>query len=92
MAKKNKYVARSKITEAKFRQLIRLFAHDLDAQTIASLANLNRYTVNRYLTLIGARIAGFCESQSALKGEIEVDEYYFGGKRIKGKRGRGAYK
>ncbi len=92
MAIKNKYVERSKITEAKFRQLIKLFAHDLDAQTIASLANLNRNTVNRYLALIRTRIAEFCESQSPLKGEIEVDESYFGGKRIKGKRGRGASK
>ena len=92
MALKNKYIKRSRITEAKFRQLIKLFAHDLDAQTIASLSNLNRNTVNRYLNLIRKRIAEFCEIQSPLKGEIEVDESYFGGKRIKGKRGRGAYK
>ena len=37
-------------------------------------------------------IAELCETQSPFKGEIEVDESYFGGKRIKGKRGRGAYK
>ena len=92
MELKNKYIKRSKITEAKFRQLIKLFAHDLDAQTIASLSNLNRNTVNRYLSLIRKRIAEFCEIQSPLKGEIEVDESYFGGKRIKGKRSRGAYK
>ena len=92
MAIKNKYVNRSKITEAKFRQLIKLFAHDLDAQTIASLINLNRNTVNRYLQLIRTRIAELCENQSPLQGEIEVDESYFGGKRIKDKRGRGAFK
>jgi transposase-like protein len=44
------------------------------------------------LTLIRERIAEHCETQSPFKGEIEVDESYFGGKRIKGKRGRGAYK
>jgi len=92
MAIKNKYVKRSKITEAKFRQLIKLFIHDLDAQTVASLIYLNRNTVNRYLKRIRIRIADLCENQSPLKGEIEVDESYFGGKRIKGKRGRGAYK
>ena len=84
MAIKNKYIKRSKITEAKFRQLVKLFAHDLDAQTIASLTNLNRNTVNRYLRLIRNRIAEVCETQSPFKGEIEVDESYFGGKRIKG--------
>ena len=64
MAIKNKYVKRSKITEAKFRQLIKLFTHDLDAQTIASLIKLNRNTLNRYLQLIRIRIAELCESQS----------------------------
>ncbi|MBC2736871.1 MAG: IS1595 family transposase, partial [Desulfobacteraceae bacterium] len=61
---KNKYIKRAKITEVKFRQLIKLFIHDLDAQTIASLTNLNRNTVNRYLTLIRERIAEHCETQS----------------------------
>lgn len=92
MANKNKYIKRAKITEVKFRQLIKLFVHDLDAQTIASLTNLNRNTVNRYLTLIRKRIAEHCDTLSPFQGEIEVDESYFGGKRIKGKRGRGAYK
>ena len=92
MTSKNRYIKRSKITEVKFRQLVKLFSHDLDAQTIASLSKLNRNTVNRYLLLIRTRIAEICENQSPFKGEIEVDESYFGGKRIKGKRGRGAFK
>ncbi len=89
---KNKYVKRVKISEGKFRLLIRYFVHDLDAKTITSLTGLNRNTVNRYMMLIRKRIAEFCEEESPFKGEIEVDESYFGGKRIKGKRGRGAYK
>ena len=92
MTAKNKYIKRSKISEAKFRLLVRHFVYDLDAQTIASLTQLNRNTVNRYLNQIRKRIAVFCEEQSPFRGEIEVDESYFGGKRIKGKRGRGAYK
>ena len=92
MTLKNRYIKRAKISETKFRQLIKLFVYDLDAKTIASLTHLNRNTVNRYFTLIRKRIAEFCEIQSPVQGEIEVDESYFGGKRIKGKRGRGAYK
>jgi len=42
----NKYIKRAKISEAKFRLLVRFFAHDLDAKTIASLTRLNRNTVN----------------------------------------------
>ena len=87
---KNRYVKRSKVSEAKFRELVRHFSLDLDAQQIAVLTNLNRNTVNRYLRLIRERIAEFCERESPFHGEVEVDESYFGGRRIKGKRGRGA--
>ena len=90
MEQKNKYANRSKISEAKFRHLVRLFAADLDAGQIAEIASLNRNTVNRYLTAIRGRIAEFCESSSPVSGEIEVDESYFGPRRVKGKRGRGA--
>ena len=87
MPRKNKYIKRSRITEAKFRELIKYFSLDLEAQKIAFLTHLNRNTVNRYLRLTRERIAEHCEQQSPLKGEIEVDESYFGARRIKGKRG-----
>ena len=66
MKTKNRYVKRAKISEAKFRQLLRLFVHELDARTIASVTQLNRNTVNRYLTLIRIRIAEFCEGHSPI--------------------------
>jgi len=62
----------------------------LGAQQISILTKLNRNTVNRYLKLIRKRIAEICESETPFKGEIEVDESYFGAKRVRGKRGRGA--
>ena len=70
---------------------MRLFAVDLTAVQIAELVHLNRNTVNRYLTLIRQQIASYCESESPFSGEIELDESYFGAKRVRGKRGRGAY-
>jgi transposase-like protein len=88
---KNKYANRSRISESKIRQLLKHFALDLDAQQIAVLCNLNRNTVNRYLRMIRTRISEFCEQDSPFRGEIEVDESYFGARRQKGKRGRGAY-
>ena len=87
---KNKYIKRSKISEVKFREIVRYFSLDIDAQTVAILTGLNRNTINRYFHLIRNRIAEFCELRSPFNGEVEVDESYFGGKRIKGKRGRGA--
>ena len=91
MALKNKYANRSRISEAKFRQLIRLFSLDLDADQIAALTGLNRNTINRYLNAIRQRVAAYCEAQSPFAGEVEVDESYFGARRVKGKRGRGAF-
>ena len=90
MTVRNRYANRSKISEHKFRQIIRYFAVDLDASQITKLVALNRNSVNRYLRAVRERIAEFCETQSPFSGEIEVDESFFGARRIKGKRGRGA--
>ena len=86
----NKYIKRSRISEAKFRHLLRLFTLDIYATNIAYLTGLNRNTVNRYLRLIRDRIVDLCNQTSPFSGEIEVDESYFGARRVKGKRGRGA--
>jgi transposase-like protein len=69
---------------------LRLFALDLTASQIAEITNLNRNTINRYLTLTRSLIAAFCESESPFSGEVECDESYFGSRHTKGKRGRGA--
>ena len=90
MTMRNKYVKRSRISEKKFRQLVKLFSLDLDAVQISELSHLNRNTVNRYLKTMRTRIAEFCEVESPFNGEVEIDESYFGAKRVKGKRGRGA--
>ncbi len=86
----NKYFKRSHISEAKSRQVIRLFCEDITATQIASLTGLNRNTVNRLLTHIRQVIVRYCENDSPLTGEVEVDESYFGARRVRGKRGRGA--
>jgi len=91
MAISNRYIKRSRISEAKFRELVRYFSLDLDAHKITFLTGLNHNTVNRYLLIIRKKIAEYCEQSSPFQGEIEVDESYFGTKRVKGKRGRGAY-
>ncbi len=83
-----KLYIRARISRAKFCQILRLFALDLTASQIAVLINLNRNTVNRYLTLIRSLIANFCELQSPFSGEVECDESYFGSRHTKGKRGR----
>jgi transposase len=88
---KNKYLKRSHISEHNFRQIMSLFAADLTGFQIASLLHLNRNTINRILNLISIRIAQICEEESIFDmGEIEIDESYFGARRVSGKAGRGA--
>ena len=89
---KNKYFVRSRISEAKFRKIIKLFSADLTASQIALLSKTNRKTINKILKEVRKHIADFCEKESVFeKGEIEMDESYFGARRIRGLRGRGAY-
>lgn len=90
MAVSSKQFVRARITRAKFRQLLKLFALDLTATQITALTGLNRNTVNRYLTLTRRVVAQHCERESPFSGEVELDESYFGARRVRGKRGRGA--
>ena len=90
MAVSSKQFVRAKISRGKFRQLLRLFALDLTATQISALTALNRNTVNRYLRLIRQAVALYCERESPFSGDVELDESYFGARRVRGKRGRGA--
>lgn len=90
MAVSSKQFVRARISRAKFRQIIKLFALDLTATQITALTGLNRNTVNRYLTLIRQAIAAHCQRESPFSGDVELDESYFGARRVRGKRGRGA--
>ena len=89
---KNKYIIRSRISEAKTREILKLFCLDIEAVKIAKLSNISRQSVNKIIKQIRILIAKECEKISTLNGEIEVDESYFGAKRVRGKRGRGAGK
>lgn len=87
---KNKYYYRSKISERKFRQLVRYFSLDFTASDTARLTGISVRSVNVIFIKIRHRIAQYCEQHSPFAGIVEVDESYFGARRIRGKRGRGA--
>ena len=89
---KNRYCYRSRITEKKFRELIKYFSLDLEAQKISILTGISEQSLTKYLRAIRERIAEHCEEESPFSGEVEVDESYFGPRRVRGKRGRGAGK
>ena len=87
---KNKYQKFSKITEPKFRQLLRLFALDLTASDTAKLTGVSIRSVNSPCLKSRRRLADEYGRQAPLYGIVKLDESYFGAKRIRGKRGRGA--
>jgi transposase len=89
---KDKHMNRSHISERSFRQIIQLFAVDLPAAQISEIIKISRPTINAILSRIRERIAKLSEQESFFtSGEIEIDESYFGARRVRGKRGRGAY-
>ena len=90
MTRQNLILKRVRISTAKFRQILKYFALDIEATKIALLTGLNRNTINKYLLLIREVIALECEQESPFSGEVEVDESFFEVRRTKGKRGRGA--
>ena len=91
MTSKNRYYDRSRIAEAKFRQLVRCFVLDFTATSTAELTGITVRSVNSIYLKIRRRLAEACEQSSPLQGAVEVDESYFGAQRVRGKRGRGAY-
>jgi len=86
----------SKISDYKIKKVIKCFCLDLTATQTTKLLGLNRNTVNRFFQIF--RNAIFKYQIDQLKhfvGQVEIDESYFGPRRIKGiatKRGRGTHR
>ena len=87
---KNRYQKFSKISEPKFRQIIRYFALDLTASDTARLTGISVRSINNLYLKLRVRLAQLAEHNAPLSGIVEMDESYFGAQRIRGKRGRGA--
>jgi transposase len=88
---KNKYIKVTHISERKTREIIRFFSLDIEAKKAAALTGISRQTVNKFYSAFRGRIAELCEAESPFEnGEVELDESYFGARRVRGIRGRGA--
>ncbi len=86
----NRYVVRARVSEAICRRLLRHPAVGLTAGQITQLPGLNRNTANRLLARLHERMIEAGELERPFCGHVEVDESYFGPRRVKGKAGRGA--
>ena len=82
---KNRYSFRSRISEAKIREIVRCFSADLTALQTAELTGANRNTINRIYLGLRQRILVTCEEARPMFGVVEVDESLFGPRRVKGR-------
>ena len=60
------------------------------SRKIARFTKISEKTINKITKNIRILMAKECEKISKFSGEIKIDESYFGSKRVRGKRGRGA--
>jgi transposase-like protein len=88
---KNRYIHYAHISEGKFRAVLKLFCADVPALTSAGLTGLSVQATQRLYDKLRLRILELAvEEARPFAGEVEVDESYFGARRVRGKRGRGA--
>ena len=87
---RNKYLKRAHISDKKFRLILRCFCEDYTAEQTAKRSAVSRVSINTLYTKFRLRIIALVGLNGGLDGEVEVDESYFGARRVRGKRGRGA--
>src|SRR3989338_7108017 len=95
MTSKTDGIKRYLISDRKRRLIVRCFVVDCTAVQTAQIVGINRNTVNRYYALFRKILVNHAlkeRRKSNLGNGIEIDESYFGPKRVRGKRGRGASK
>ena len=87
----NKYIKHSHISEKKFREILKYFCFDETANKTSISTIISRNTINKIYDKIRQKIfLAHIRQEEKSFGEFELDESYFGAKRIRGKRGRGA--
>lgn len=75
----------SKIIHYRLKKLMRCFCSDIDATKTAEIIGLNRNTLNRYFTIFReAILKKQLSDKKKFFGEVELDEAYFGAKRLRG--------
>ena len=84
---------RRRISNQKYSTILRSFIADIQSSKTALIVGVNRKTTDRYFNYFRDLIhtAALNERHSVqLDNGIEADESYFGPRRVRGKRGRGA--
>ncbi len=80
----------SKLSQYKVERIFYNFFHDFTATQTSLILSLNRNTINLWYRRFREAIVRSSILESKEYGEFEVDESYFGAKRVRWKRGRWA--
>ena len=87
---------KAKISRYKLKKLVQLFSLDIQADKTAFLSGVNRNTVNRWYMIFRKVIYVHRTTElQQLTGHVELDESYFGPRRVRGRatrRGRGTHR
>ncbi len=84
---------RRRISNQKYSIILRSFLADITSNKTVQIIGVNRKTTDRYFNLLRCLVRrDALEERLLLKlnNSIEIDESYFGARRVRGKRGRGA--
>ncbi len=84
---------RRRISNQKYSIILRSFIADIQSSKTAQIVGVNRKTTDRYFNYFRKliQVSALAERYSVqLSNGIEADESYFGPRRVRGKRGRGA--
>ena len=73
-AMKNRYIVRSRISEAKFREILKYFAEDIEASKISNLTKISKVSLCRIFREIRILMAKECEKISKFSGEISSSQ------------------
>ena len=71
---KNKYIVRSRISEAKFREILKYFTEDIEASKISNLTKISEATLCKIFRDIRALMSKECEKISKFNGEISSSQ------------------
>ena len=71
---KNKYMIRSRISEKKFREIIKYFTEDIEASKISNLTKISEATLCKIFREIRILMYKECEKISKFSGEISSSQ------------------
>ena len=74
LSMKNKYIVRSRISQKKFREILKYFAEDIEALKISNLTKISEATLCKIFREIRILMSKECEKISKFSGEISSSQ------------------